>query len=178
LVSYKDISNVIELLSLEDASMSMFGSILKVAQLLLITVLVGSTLATCSAPEDVLLQSTSHIPAQPKPQTTAPFATGLKTSDGKVLIQFSITPNRFGSNQFLVDLRDASTGNPATNKQVQIFTTMLDMDMATGVIILQSHGNGHYSAQGDLPMDGNWDIHIQLLDTAIHVAKVKVYIPA
>jgi hypothetical protein len=34
-----------------------------------------------------------------------------------------------------------------------------------------------HSASSELPMDGNWDIHVQLLDGGIHIAKVKVYTP-
>lgn len=96
-----------------------------------------------------------------------------------MLIQLNITPDHFGDNMFIVDLKDASRGKPVTNEQAQIFTSMLDMDMGTGLVILQENGNGHYSAAGNLPMDGNWDIHIQLVDNnAIHIAKLKVYIPA
>ena len=111
---------------------------------------------------------------------TAPFPTNLKTSDGKLLIQLTITPNQLGNNMFIVDLKDASSGKPATNEQAQIFTTMLDMDMGTGVVMLQENGNGRYSAAGNLPMDGNWDIHIQLVESAnaIHVAKLKIYTSA
>jgi hypothetical protein len=29
-----------------------------------------------------------------------------------------------------------------------------------------------------LEMDGNWDIHVQLLDGGIHIAKIKIYTPA
>ena len=49
--------------------------------------------------------------------------TTLKTSDGKVLIQLSITPNRLGVNTFVVNLKDVDSGKPIMNEQAQIFTT-------------------------------------------------------
>lgn len=130
-------------------------------------------LAACGITESASAPLTTKTPSS--------FQTTLKTSDGLLLLQCSITPNRFGKNMFLVDVQNANTGKPVTNEQAQLFTTMLDMDMGTGVVLLQPDGHGRYSAQGMLPMDGNWDIHIQLLDatdTAVHVAKLKVYTSA
>jgi YtkA-like len=130
----------------------------------------------------ILLSACGTTESAAKPSKTSPvFHKTLKTSDGILQLQFSMTPNHFGQNMFIVNVQRNSNGKPVTDEQAQIFTTMLDMDMGTGVIFLQSNGNGRYSASGMLPMYGNWDIHIQLLDatdTAVHVAKFKVYVAA
>ncbi len=143
----------------------------RLARTVLTLILVVILLSACG---------TARNAAKPS-QTSSSFHIALKTSDGTLQLQFSMTPNRFGQNMFVVDVQSASNGKPVTNEHTQIFTTMLDMDMATGVVLLQSNGNGRYSASGMLPMDGNWDIHIQLLDaadTTVHVAKFKVYVAA
>jgi copper transport protein len=117
----------------------------------------------------------------PTPTQRTVLQTTQKTQDGKMVIQFTITPNRLGTNMFVVKVQNASSGKPETNEQAQIFATMLDMDMGTGVVLLQPDGKGGYSAPGTLPMDGNWDFHIQLLDatgTAVHIAKFKVHVVA
>jgi hypothetical protein len=138
---------------------------------------VGILFAACGATNTVSTPSLKRTVA-PAP---ASFQAKLTTSDGKVQMHFSITPNRLGMNRFVMDLQNPSSGKPLTREQAQIFTTMLDMDMGTGVVLLQSNGAGSYSAQGNLPMDGNWGINIQILDgadTMIHIAKLKVYTPA
>lgn len=112
------------------------------------------------------------------PSTGAPstFHTTLKTSDGMFLIQLSVTPDRLGLNTFMVNVDAASSGKPATNLQVQLSTTMLDMAMGTDLLDLPSGGNGHYSAQGDLSMSGHWEIHILLRtpDATLHQASVEL----
>lgn len=139
------------------------------ASMVLTLGLVGVLLAACGRAVSTATPSTR--------KTVSSFQTTLKTSDGILVLQLSITPNRLGKNAFLVDVKSAGSGKPVTNEQVQIFTTMLDMDMGTGVIIFHADGNGRYSAQADFPMDGNWEIHIQLLDGTVHIARLKVYLP-
>ena len=118
----------------------------------------------------------ASISATPTPVRA--FHTTLKTSDGVFLVQFAMTPHHFGPNKFIIDLKNIHNGQSPADEQVQIFTTMLDMDMGTGVVMLSPDGNGRYSAQGTLPMDGTWDLHIQLVDKAVHVAKLRLYVPA
>jgi hypothetical protein len=152
----------------EEKTMRFVTTLVKIA---LTLVLVGIFLSACATTKS----------ATKPPKTSSAFHTTLKTSDGVLQLQFAMTPNRFGQNMFVVAVQRASNGKPVIDEHAQIFTTMLDMDMGTGVILLQSNGNGRYSASGMLPMDGNWDIHIQLLDavdTAVHVAKFKVYVAA
>lgn len=150
-----------------------------VARLILLLGIVAGLLTACG-PASTTSPAAEKSQATPSARATpSSLHTALKTSDDKVQIQFSVTPNRLGTNKFLLDLKDVSSGKPVTDEQAQLFTTMLDMDMGTGVVLLQEDGNGRYSAMGDLPMDGNWDIHIQLVDNhAIHIAKLKIYTSA
>ena len=107
----------------------------------------------------------------------AAFHTSAKTSDGRFLLQLSVNPNHTGVNTFTVGVQDASSGKPATDVQVRLSTTTLDMDMGTEVVYLQSDGNGSYSASGGLSMSGRWRIGIQLTtsDAALHEATVMLY---
>jgi copper transport protein len=92
------------------------------------------------------------------------------------VIQFSVTPNRLGLNVFTVGVEDARSGNPAPSLQVQLTTTMLDMDMGTDQVDLLPDGHGQYSAQGTLSMGGHWEIRLLLRtpDTTLHQASAKL----
>jgi hypothetical protein len=107
---------------------------------------------------------------------TSAFHTTLKTADGALLVQLTVTPNRLGSNLFTVEVQDASSKQPISHLQVQLFTTMLDMAMGTDTLSLQAQNNGTYSAQGELSMGGHWEITIALRgpDATLHKAQVKL----
>jgi copper transport protein len=110
------------------------------------------------------------------PTATATFHSTLKTTDGKYVLQFSVTPNRLGLNVFTLGVEDATSGKPASTLQAQLSTTMLDMDMGTDQIGLQPNGHGQYSAQGTLSMAGRWEIRILLHapDATLHGASVEI----
>lgn len=111
---------------------------------------------------------------------TPSYSTRIKTSDGMFSIVLTVTPDQLGANTFLVDVEDASSEKPVTNVTVRLFTTHLDMNMGTDSVNLQSDGNGHFSAQGLLVMNGHWQIHIVLRtpDNTLHEATVHVYVSA
>jgi hypothetical protein len=100
----------------------------------------------------------------------------LSTSDGKFNLELTITPDQQGNNTFTVTVKDAKSGQPISNAQVQLFTTMLDMAMGTDNAQLQSSGNGQYTTQGQLSMAGNWQIGIQIRtsDSQVHKAQIKI----
>jgi 5-hydroxyisourate hydrolase-like protein (transthyretin family) len=103
------------------------------------------------------------------------FHTTIKTTDGMFQVQFSVTPDQLGTNTFSANITDTSTGKPASDVSVNLSTTMLTMDMGTDIVTLQSNGQGKYCAQGELSMDGQWEIHILLHtpDHALHEAIVQ-----
>lgn len=113
--------------------------------------------------------------------TTAsgPFHGTAKTSDGKYSVALTITPNRFGTNVFTVQVTDVQTGKQlgANEAGVTAYLTMLDMDMGTDSTELQADGKGNFSGSGDLTMGGNWGIKIQVrtLDNTLHEANFKIY---
>ena len=111
-----------------------------------------------------------------KPQA---YTTTARTMDGKFTVTLSVNPNHFGTNVFTVSAVDTSTGKPATNIGVSLYTTMLDMDMGTDTINLLPDGKGHFSGTGDLAMPGNWEIRIQIRtpDATLHEASVKLVTP-
>jgi hypothetical protein len=143
----------------------------KIGWLVLLAVCVGFLLAACGT------GGSTATPAGSTP--TAAFHTSAKTSDGMFSLQFSVTPNSFGSNAFAVSVEDATNQKPVTDLTVQLTTTMLDMNMGTDSVLLQSNGNGHYSAQGQLAMSGNWEIGIEIRtpDKTLHETMVKLYTP-
>jgi copper transport protein len=119
--------------------------------------------------------SSGGVTQTPTPTESTAFHDTLKTTDGQFMLQLSVTPNRLGLNVFTVSVEDVSTGKPLSGVQVQLATTMLDMDMGTDRVVLQSKGNGQYSAQGTLSMEGHWQIRILLRtpDSALHEASVE-----
>jgi len=143
----------------------------KFGWLVLLSVCVGFLLTACST------GGNTSTPTGSTPTTT--FHTSAKTSDGMFSLQFSVTPNNFGPNAFTVSVEDATNKKPVTDLTVQLTTTMLDMNMGTDSIPLQSNGNGRYTAQGQLSMSGNWEIGIQIRtpDKTLHETRVKLYTP-
>lgn len=123
------------------------------------------------------------LPATPaQPQTGAqskPFNTSVQTTDGKFTVTLNINPNRFGTNVFTASVLDNSTHASTTNVGVALYTTMLDMDMGTDNINLLPDGKGHFTATGDLSMDGHWQVRIQIRtpDNTLHEAKVDFTTP-
>lgn len=103
------------------------------------------------------------------------FHATLKTTDGQFVVQFSVTPNRLGLNVFTVVVQDASSNKPVPGLQVQLTTTMLDMDMGTDEMSLPPDGQGQYSAQGTLSMGGHWEIGILLrTQSGLHKTSVEL----
>lgn len=125
------------------------------------------------------LAGTTTTGQQPTTTKTSVYNTTLQTTDNKFTVKLNINPNRFGTNVFTVVVIDNSTGKATTNVSVTLFTTMLDMDMGTDNVALQSNGKGNYSASGELAMDGNWEIRIVIHtpDATLHEASVKIFTP-
>jgi copper transport protein len=125
------------------------------------------------------LQPTVANPAQQQQTAPAkPFITTVKTTDNQFTINLTVSPNRFGTNVFTVSVLD-SHGAPDTRVGVSIYTTMLDMDMGTDTVNLQPDGKGHFSAQGDLSMSGNWKLRIEIrtVESTLHEATVQMLTP-
>lgn len=110
------------------------------------------------------------------PATASSFTTTLKTTDGDYVIQFNVTPNRLGTNTFTVQVNDASSGKPDSHVTAQLSLTMLTMDMGTQTSPLQADGQGKFSAQGELSMNGKWEVRIILhsSNSALHEATVTL----
>jgi copper transport protein len=120
--------------------------------------------------------ATGGTGTQASPTRTPAFHASLKTTDGQFVIQFSVTPDRLGLNVFTVGVKDARSGKPAPSLQVQLATTMLDMNMGTDQVNLLPDGHGQYSAQGALSMSGHWQMRLLLRtpDATLHRASVEL----
>lgn len=84
---------------------------------------------------------------------------------GSYALTLKVTPAAFGTNTFLVTVKDA-TGAPVPGAAVTITTKMLDMDMGEQTAQLQPLGSGDpgvYSGQSDLTMAGHWQVTAKLL---------------
>jgi hypothetical protein len=142
----------------------------------------GVAVLICVGLMNVFAGTLSPIAAAQQQQTSSkpqPFSASVRTTDGKFTVTLSINPNRFGTNVFTVSAVDTSTGAPATNIGVSLYTTMLDMDMGTDTVNLLPDGSGHFSGTGDLAMPGDWQIRIQIRtpDAKLHEASVKLLTP-
>jgi copper transport protein len=122
----------------------------------------------------------SQTVAQPTRIPAKPFMTTVKTKDQKFQVKLGVDPNHFGTNTFTATILDQN-GKVVPDSQVgvSLYTTMLDMDMGTDAINLQPDGKGHFSAQGDLGMGGNWEIRVEVrtADAKLHGATVRLYTP-
>jgi copper transport protein len=126
-------------------------------------------------------------PALAQPQTP-PNGTGAggfhqraQTSDGIYSVTLTISPNRFGTNVFAVQVTEIATGKQLNANQVgvTVSTIMLDMDMGATSTDLQSDGKNGFSASIDFAMGGNWriDVRLHTLDNTLHTASFKIYTP-
>lgn len=137
-----------------------------------------SMITGCGAPPS----PTAPIGQQPQPTEVAqPFHATVKTFDGDFTVALDITPNRSGTNVFMVRVMDNRTGKPAIHVVTTLYTTMQDMSMGTDSVLLRADGKGQFSATGDnLSMAGRWaiGIAIQTADHTIHQAGVTLVTPA
>jgi copper transport protein len=145
--------------------------------------LLGASVLMCVGLMNVFAGTLSPISAAQQQQQTGgkpqPFSASVRTTDGTFMVTLTVNPNRFGTNVFTVSAVDTSTGAPAINIGVSLYTTMLDMDMGTDTVNLQPDGKGHFSGTGDLAMAGDWQIRIQIRtpDATLHEASVKLLTP-
>jgi copper transport protein len=143
----------------------------------------GVGVLICVGLMNVFAGTLSPIAAAQQQQQTGskpqPYSASLRTTDGKYTVTLSVDPNRFGTNVFTVSAVATSTGAPATNIGVSLYTTMLDMDMGTDTVNLLPDGKGHFSGTGDLAMPGDWQIRVQIRtpDARLHEASVKLVTP-
>ncbi|GCE25708.1 copper resistance protein [Dictyobacter alpinus] len=108
-----------------------------------------------------LLPTTSGQAAPSQSTVVKPFHGTVQTKDHQYTLKVTVSPNRFGTNVFTVNVLDAK-GKPDTQVGVSIYTTMLDMDMGTDAINLQPDTKGDFSGQGDLNMGGHWQLRIEV----------------
>jgi copper transport protein len=122
--------------------------------------------------------STSAQSALPATHAGKPFTTTLQTQDKAFTVKLSISPNTFGANVFTVSVFD-SHGKPATNVAVLLYTSSLDMDMGIDKITLQPDGKGHFRANGDITMPGNWEVRVEIRapNNTLHEGTARFYTP-
>lgn len=102
------------------------------------------------------------------------FNTTTSTTDGTFRLKLTITPNVLGSDLFIVNVLD-SNGKPDPNVSVSFDLAMVDMNMGIESVNLQPNGKGEFSAKGDISMDGNWAIRLNIStsDSTLHQAIIK-----
>ena len=138
----------------------------------------ASVITSCSA------SPTTTTALQQSPQSTKvadPFHVTVKTFDGDFTVTLDITPNRPGTNVFMVHVLDNYTHKLVTHANIMLYTTMQDMPMGTDSILLHTDRQGQFSAASDnLSMDGRWaiGITIQTPDHTIHKAGVNLMTPS
>ena len=106
-----------------------------------------------------------------------PFATTVKTTDGKFSVKLTVTPNQSGTNVFTVAALDPSTSQSVTDGGVSLSASMPSMaEMGTDTFNLHPDVKGHFSATGDFSMGGTWQIRVQLHtpDGSLHEATVSL----
>jgi hypothetical protein len=137
-----------------------------------------SVIASCGASPT----TTTVLQQSPQPtKVTYPFHVTVKTLDGDFTVALDITPNRPGTNVFIVYVLDNHTYKPVTHVDITLYTTMQDMPMGTDSIILHADRQGQFSAaSNNLSMGGRWaiGITIQPSDHTIHKAGVNLMTPS
>lgn len=105
-------------------------------------------------------------PAAPTAATTqtdsGPFL-GTQSAHGYT-VTLKVSPDTFGTNTFTVIMADGQ-GHPVQGAAVLAEITMLDMDMGTDALQLQAQtaSPGTFSGQGELTMEGHWQVRLKIL---------------
>jgi Cu+-exporting ATPase len=93
---------------------------------------------------------------------SAQFQATRSTSDGRLTVMLTISPDRFGPNVFTVTLPPQQAGQV---RSISLESSMLDMDMGSEVIPLASVGGGRFQGNGSLSMTGNWQVQVLITTT-------------
>lgn len=130
-----------------------------------------------------LPRAASTPPSQPAPQLAAispPWSATVLTTDRLITVTLEVDPNHTGATSFTVKLVATSTGRALTPASVSLFTTMLDMKMATTSVLMHPDGGGQFHGRGELVMGGDWDIRllIRTADQRLHEARIQLLTPA
>jgi copper transport protein len=80
------------------------------------------------------------------------------TQSGGVSARLHVTPDRSGANQLTISLR--RLGKPVRTAHVTVLTTMLDMEMGSGLVPMSAVAPGTYRGTADLGMGGHWRLQI------------------
>jgi hypothetical protein len=130
----------------------------------------------------VLAAPAKVAPSHPTPQLTTsslPWSATVLTTDQLILVTLEVDPNQSGTNSFTVRLAAMGTGRVLTHASVSLFTTMLDMRMATGSMVMRADGRGYFHSRGELMMGGDWEIRllIRTADHSLHEARIRLLTP-
>ena len=125
----------------------------------------------------------SAPPSHPAPRSTTISPSRVATvftSDGLIAVTLYVSPNHTGTNIFTLNLNDSRTGRAITNAHISLFTTMLDMKMATTSVLMHPDGGGHFHGRGELLMGGDWNIRIliRIANQRLQEAQVHLLTPA
>ena len=126
-----------------------------------------------------LPEEASAPPSHPAPQVAAtppPWSATVFTADQLIMVTLEVGPNQSGTNSFAVNLVAIRTGRALTHASVSLFTTMVDMKMATTSILMHPDGRGDFDGRGELLMGGDWDIRILIrtADQRLHEARIHL----
>jgi hypothetical protein len=135
-------------------------------------------IVSCGAPPT----TTTALQQSPQPtKVTHPFHSTVKTWDGDFTVALDITPNRPGTNVFMLHALDNHTYKPVMHADITLYTTMQDMPMGTVSVILHADRQSQFSAaSNNLSMNGRWaiGITIQTPDHIVHKAGVNLMTPS
>ena len=125
----------------------------------------------------------SAPPSHPAPRSTTISPSRIATvftSDGLIAVTLYVSPNHTGTNIFTLNLNESRTGRAITNAHISLFTTMLDMKMATTSMPLHPDGQGHFQGTAELSMGGDWGLRmlIQTPNHKFHEAHIHLLTPA
>ena len=102
------------------------------------------------------------------PQSTSPGASKTDVvqtqSAENGVVTLRVSPATFGYNRFSVTVKDTK-GMPVGHASVEIFISMLDMNMGTEPIKLKPPGgasSGQYTGGGELSMAGRWQVSVKV----------------
>ncbi len=110
----------------------------------------------------VLVLATSLTSLPPSATVSAAGPMTLSKRNGDITVGLKLEPNKVGTNQSVITLRDSGGRAVEGAKRVTLYLRSLDMDMGLQTVQAQAAGGGAYQAEVFLSMAGRWSISVEV----------------
>ena len=81
---------------------------------------------------------------------------------GNMTVVLNLSPNRVGTNQAVVSLKNSAGLSLADARRVKVYLRMMDMEMGLETVEAQATPEGNYQADVPISMTGRWSVSVEV----------------